>query len=53
MGENTPIEWAPNWLNDDRGVKIDGSEWMDRIGKKSAGRLLDGVLHDDYPTDAP
>jgi hypothetical protein len=22
-----------------------------RIGKKLAGRLLDGVLHDDYPAD--
>ena len=26
---------------------------LDRIGKKAAGRLLDGVLHDGYPTVAP
>ena len=42
-------EWAPNWLNDDAGQKIAGSEWMDKMGKKSAGRLLDGVQHDGYP----
>jgi hypothetical protein len=24
---------------------------MDRIGKTRAGRMLDDVLHDDYPTD--
>lgn len=42
-------EWAPNWNNDDAGNKISGSEWMDRQGKKVAGRLLDGVLHDGYP----
>jgi len=23
-----------------------------RAGKKSAGRLLDGMLHDEYPEDA-
>lgn len=42
-------EWAPNWFNDDQGQKIDGSEWMNRMGKKIAGRHLDGVLHDGYP----
>lgn len=42
-------EHAPNWLNDDLGNKIEGSEWIDRMGKKSAGRLLDGVLHDEFP----
>lgn len=42
-------EWGPNWYNDDAGQKIDGSEWMDRMGKKMAGRLLDGVQHDGYP----
>jgi len=26
-----------------------GYEWMYRIGKKSAGRLLDGVTHDAMP----
>lgn len=45
-------EWAPNWYNDADGNKIDGSEWMDRMGKKTAGRLLDGVLHDAYPGGA-
>lgn len=42
-------EWGLNWYNDDVGQKIDGSEWMDRMGKKAAGRLLDGVQHDGYP----
>jgi protein gp37 len=28
--------------------EFDG-EWMARIGKRSAGRLLDGVQHDGYP----
>lgn len=42
-------EWGLNWYNDDAGQKIPGSEWMDRMGKKSAGRLLDGVQHDGYP----
>lgn len=42
-------EWAPNWYNDNAGKKIAGSEWMDRMGKKAAGRLLDGVQHDGYP----
>lgn len=46
-------EWAPNWNNDDDGNKIPGSEWMDRFGKKAAGRLLDGVLHDGYPEARP
>lgn len=44
-------EYAPNWYNDDAGNKIDGSEWTDRVGKKAAGRLLDGKLHDGYPGD--
>lgn len=26
-----------------------GAAWMGLIGKKAAGRLLDGVLHDGYP----
>lgn len=42
-------EWAPNWLNDDAGQKIDGSEWIDKMGKKAAGRMLDGAQHDGYP----
>jgi protein gp37 len=42
-------EHAPNWLNDDAGNKIPGSEWIDRQGKKIAGRLLDGVEHNGRP----
>ena len=26
---------------------------MVRVGKKEAGRLLDGVLHDEYPNQEP
>lgn len=42
-------EYAPNWLNDDAGNKIPGSEWIDRMGKKTAGRVLDGRTHDAFP----
>lgn len=45
-------EFAPNWLNDDAGGKIDSSEWMDRIGKRSTGRLLDGVEYNGFPGEA-
>lgn len=42
-------EWAPNWLiNDEDGSEIAGSMWMDRMGKKTAGRLLDGVEHNGF-----
>lgn len=44
-------EYAPNWLNDDNG-KIEGSEWIDRMGKKMAGRLLDGVEYNGFPAGA-
>lgn len=43
-------EHAPNWLNDDAGDEIPGSMWMDRMGKKLAGRLLDGVEHNGFPS---
>ena len=33
----------------DLGAEGDNHAWMQRIGKKAAGRLLDGVLHDAYP----
>lgn len=42
-------EFAPNWLNDDAGQKISGSEWIDRMGKKIAGRTLDGRTWDEVP----
>ncbi len=42
-------EFAPNWFNDDSGNKIDGSEWIDRQGKKIAGRTLDGKLWNQFP----
>ena len=41
-------EWGINWLNDING-KIPGSEWMDKIGKKAAGRELEGRTWDQYP----
>lgn len=41
-------EHGPNWLNDENG-KIPGSEWMDKVGKKRAGRLLDGVEWNQFP----
>jgi len=41
-------EYGLNWLNDDNG-KVEGSEWMDRMGKKKAGRILDGRTWDEMP----
>lgn len=31
------------------GAEGDNDVWMNRAGKKAAGRLLDGVQHDEYP----
>ena len=42
-------EFAPNWMNDEAGNEIEGSAWTDRMGKRIAGRMLDGVTHDGYP----
>ncbi len=42
-------EWAPNWYNDPDGRKIAGSEWMDRMGKRISGRLLDGAEYMEFP----
>ncbi len=36
-------------LNESGGVRLDGSTLMFNVGKKRAGRLLDGVQHDGYP----
>ena len=32
-----------------KGTRIEGPEWAYRVGKKLAGRLLDGVQHDGWP----
>ncbi len=37
-------------LEQSGGVRLDGRTLVFRVGKKRTGRLLDGVLHDDYPT---
>lgn len=42
-------EWAPNWFKDESGKEIPGSMWMDRMGKRTAGRLLDGREWNEYP----
>ncbi|MBI3096389.1 MAG: phage Gp37/Gp68 family protein [Rhodocyclales bacterium] len=31
------------------GIRLDGRTLMDRVGKKAAGRLLDGIEHNAYP----
>ena len=47
-------EWAPNWLYEDDGVtEQPGSMWMDRMGKKLAGRQLDGRTHTGFPAVRP
>jgi protein gp37 len=45
-------EWGPNWLNDENG-KVAGSEWMDKLGKKAAGRLLDDREWNEFPEGTP
>lgn len=50
-------EWAPR--HDLQAADLAGKEWhtfdpdtsVCRVGKKAAGRLLDGVLHDEYPDE--
>lgn len=42
-------EWWPNCCLKKDGTRDETTLWMDRIGKKAAGRLLDGVQHDGYP----
>lgn len=32
------------------GTKRPGGQWMSRVGKKAAGRLLDGVEHSEFPS---
>lgn len=41
-------EWAPNYLTEN-GDRIESTMWMDRMGKKAAGRLLDGREHSEFP----
>lgn len=44
-------EWAPNWLTEKDGSELPGSMWMDRMGRKPAGRLLDGRAWSEFPKD--
>ncbi|RWE55170.1 MAG: phage Gp37/Gp68 family protein [Mesorhizobium sp.] len=37
------------YCDDDVGHVDHGGEWMVRVGKKKAGRALDGVIHDGFP----
>lgn len=46
--------YQPPWdttdrLNKSGGVRLDGRTLLFNVGKKRAGRLLDGVQHDGYP----
>ena len=45
-------EFGPNWFCDDDGKYDGGPIWMDRMGKKKAGRLLDGREWNEYPEGA-
>jgi protein gp37 len=42
-------EFAPNFFTNTNGQYNGGPIWMDRMGKKAAGRLLDGVEWNEYP----
>ncbi|TIY04953.1 MAG: phage Gp37/Gp68 family protein [Mesorhizobium sp.] len=37
------------YCDEDVGHVDHGGEWMVRVGKKKAGRALDGVIHDGFP----
>ncbi|HKR46623.1 MAG TPA: phage Gp37/Gp68 family protein [Paraburkholderia sp.] len=47
-------EWAPAPEVVDAGGplfhRFEDGTWMQRVGKKAAGRLLDGRMHNDFPT---
>lgn len=50
--------YQPPWdtmerLEQSGGVRLDGRTLMFNVGKKRAGRLLDGVQHDGYPEVQP
>lgn len=42
----------PFWTSQSRQPNS-GYQWMQRIGTKASGRLLDGVLHDAFPVTQP
>lgn len=43
-------EYAPNWFYmEDGKTEQPGTMWMDRMGKKIAGRKLDGIEHNGFP----
>ncbi len=44
------VSRPPHWFGDEASK---GSQLMAKVGKKQAGRLLDGELHDGYPADRP
>lgn len=43
-------EWAPNWFCVEGTLTAEqpGTMWMDRMGKRIAGRALDGVEHNGF-----
>jgi protein gp37 len=46
-------EWTSDFIPRGAGrYMVNGTEWL-RVGKRAAGRLLDGVTHDEYPEAAP
>jgi len=42
MGDKSQIEWCDATWNP-------AAETYHRVGKKAAGRVLDGLIHDEYP----
>lgn len=48
-GECWTDEGFPSWIDSDDG-SIDDEQCVGRVGKKKAGRLLDGVEHNEFPT---
>ncbi len=51
-GEHWEDVGYPMWCDSADGA-IDDMQCLGRVGKKAAGRLLDGVQHDGFPTSNP
>lgn len=49
MADQTKIEWADSTFNPWARFSEASGAGMIRVGKKRAGRLLDGIEHNGFP----
>lgn len=52
-GEWSPLRWGTLVAPEPDLHAFGDGQAMIKVGKKTAGRLLDGKLHDDYPIEVP